>query len=96
LVNFANTLIEVEEHNKKFEKGEVTFMLKPNSRAVLSLREKRASMNGLTFDKDVIETLKVVQGRADPVEQPIFPPAPDSLDYRKLGYVTEVVDQGEN
>lgn len=95
LINFAKTIIEIEEHNRKYENGEVSFMLKLNSRAVLSLEEKRTSMNGLTFNEKVTEVMKTVDGRTEAKLEPEFPPAPESLDYRKLGYVTEVVDQGE-
>jgi hypothetical protein len=95
LINFANTVLEVEEHNIKYAHGEVSFMLKENSRAVLSLEEKRASMNGLTFEKKAINFINQNETTEKQTIQPEFPPAPDSLDYRKYGYVTDVVDQGE-
>lgn len=87
VVNFADTLLFVESHNEKFEKGELFYKLKVNSRAILSSEEKNAFMNGLNPQ---IEAKLATQ-----ISQPSFPPAPESLDYRQLGYVTEVYDQGD-
>lgn len=91
---------EVNDHNKRFKRGEVSFTCRPNSRAVLTTEEKRFYTNGLAFDenksKDYHSKINNIEGRTEPKPQPKFPQAPESLDYRKLGYVTEVVDQGEH
>lgn len=48
-------------------------------------------MNGLVLGAPEIAVLRP---RVDPEPQPTFPPAPSSLDYRTLGFVSNVVDQG--
>jgi hypothetical protein len=86
VINFADTLNFVHDHNDKYENGSVTFKCGINSRAILSLEERKKYMNGLMLEI----TPKIV-----PEVQPSFPPAPLSLDYRIRGYVGEVVDQGD-
>lgn len=101
LLNFAQTYQIVKAHNAKYEKGEVSFALVLNSRAILSLEEKRAYMNGLAFNKEESDKYKLkidaVEGRSDGETEGLgmFRPLPENLDYRKLGYVTEVVEQGK-
>lgn len=103
--NFVDEYLEVEAHNVKFAAGNVSFSLRCTSRADLTVEEKRAYMNGFALtasDSLNLQAMKnAVQGKSgfvprEPEPQPEFPPAPDSLDYRDYGYVTEVVDQGDN
>lgn len=79
-----------------FQNGKVDFKLQVNSRADLSLKQKETLLNGLYFPSVEGEGLILdfsILSRANKEES--FSPAPKSLDYRKMGYVTEVVDQGE-
>lgn len=99
--NFIADYNAVEKHNIGFDKGTESFNLKVNSRAEFDLEEKRKFMSGFTFtnnddDDSIYLNLKVI-GKAYPEPQPYFQSkAPAKLDYRELGYVTEVVDQGWN
>lgn len=93
LINFATTVIQVNEHNEKFEKGEIPFALKLNSRAIFSVEQKRSTMNGLVLmdsDSGVNSVTTKAESEIPPSLQ-----APPSLDYRKLGYIAEIVDQGK-
>lgn len=95
--NFMETWILVKEHNKMFLNGEVSFELQVDSRADLSFEKKQILLNGLYFPSAEIEDLILQQSFASRADREMsFPPAPNSLDYRALGYVTEVVDQGRN
>jgi hypothetical protein len=80
----------VNEHNEKFEKGEISFGLKVNSRATLSIETKRATMNGLLVDEET--TARSVSARADfELSKSVVTPA--SLDYRK--HLADIMDQGK-
>jgi hypothetical protein len=85
VINFADTYNFVQDHNEKYDNGSASFKCGINSRAILSLEERKKYMNGLMLEI----TPKIV-----PEVQPSFPPAPLSLDYRLQGYVSEIVDQG--
>lgn len=50
-------------------------------------------MNGLLNVKN--DPMMKFESRAERNAFESFPPAPKSLDYRKLGFVTEVRDQGK-
>lgn len=96
--NVKKQIDEVERHNKKYDDEEASFKMRCNSRADLTVEEKQAFMNGLALSQQESENIKNhklrVQAKANTVRQASFPPAPPRLDYRELGYVTEVVDQG--
>lgn len=98
--NFKDAYQNVEAHNLKFASKETSFLQKCSSRAELSAAERQAFMNGFiltTAESKKLAALRdSVKSKEAPEPQPSFPPAPDSLDYRELGYVAEVVDQGEN
>lgn len=89
----------IEKHNEKFERKEASFKLRTNSRGDLELEEKQAYMNGLSLttaeSKKLIAMGKKFKDKSSVGFDSPFPEAPDSLDYRELGYVTEVVDQGK-
>lgn len=98
--NVKKQIDEVERHNKQYDDEEASFKMRCNSRADLTVEEKQAFMNGLALTQQESENIKKhklrVQSKANTVRQTSFPPAPLRLDYRELGYVTEVVDQGGN
>jgi hypothetical protein len=65
-------------------------------RADQSLKQKQRSLNGFalsSIEKNKLKIFKKSLNRAEK-QQPSFSPAPISLDYRTLGYVTGVMDQG--
>jgi hypothetical protein len=93
LINFARTLTKLKHHNRKFQNRQVSFMLKLNSRAALS-HDQKAKMLGLRNISNE-PFLNAIRSRADFDVLESLSGAPDSLDYRKLGYVTQVQDQGK-
>ncbi|CAG9810755.1 unnamed protein product [Chironomus riparius] len=79
----------------KFYSGESKFLMKPNKYSAADVNSK-ASTRGLLLDNDaefaaLVKEEAAVQGRVLP---PSYPPPPASLDYRTMGYVSGVKDQG--
>jgi hypothetical protein len=94
LINFAKTLMKLRNHNRKFQNRKVSFLLKLNSRAALSHEQKASRMHGLRNISDE-PFLNSIRSRTDIDSLELLSGAPDNLDYRKLGYVTQVQDQGK-
>lgn len=80
---------KIEAHNKLHDEGKVTFRQALWKHSDLSDSEKRNVLMGLQVPPET---------RSAPVvpSLPIFPPGPESLDWRKTGLVGPVHDQGLN
>ncbi|RXG70928.1 Protein CTLA-2-alpha, partial [Armadillidium vulgare] len=83
---FKTTKKIVEEHNKKFEDGKVTFTMAINKFADLDEEELKRYRGG----KRTAEELK-----KGTTLHKVGVSAPDSIDWRDYGYVTGVKDQGQ-
>ncbi|KAL7631762.1 UNVERIFIED_CONTAM: hypothetical protein RMT77_017943 [Armadillidium vulgare] len=83
---FKTTKKIVEEHNKKFEEGKVTFTMAINKFADLDEEELKRYRGG----KRTAEELK-----KGTTLHKVGVSAPDSIDWRDYGYVTGVKDQGQ-
>nr|ATU82738.1 secreted C13 protease-like protein [Pristhesancus plagipennis] len=77
---------KIEEHNQKFENGEVTYNLKMNHFGDLMQHEFKALMNRLKPSQKVSNN-QVFQPTGDKVA--------DSVDWRDKGAVTAIKDQGQ-
>jgi len=83
---FLNNLKTVNDHNKLFKEGKVTFDLAINKFADLTAQEFGEKYNG--FKQPINHKPKnVFRGTAKAV--------PDTIDWRDSGYVTAVKDQGQ-
>lgn len=71
----------------KYFKGDTKFLIEMNARAC---HEDKRSWTGAKFSED---EQKFLSNRAFKKSRTLVKP-PDSLDYRKLGMVTPVEDQG--
>lgn len=81
----------IEKHNADADKGLKTFWLKMNKFGDLTVSEFASIYNGYN------ETLKLSFG-IKPTKTFEYDPnlqVPDSVDWRKQGYVTDVKDQGQ-
>jgi C1A family cysteine protease len=84
--NFIRHYKIILEQNKKYDEKKSNFRMGLNTRSGDTLQEKKSSWHGLkTCGQDIF---------ARDME-PTFGPAPRKLDYRKMGYVTNVKDQGD-
>merc|ERR1712243_30090 len=85
---FFQNLESIIEHNLRYHKGEVTYTLAMNQYGDLSRPEFVARHNGYKS-----------QGMARKAKRTFMKPlnfqAPDSMDWRDMGYVTPVKDQGQ-
>merc|ERR1712221_883 len=85
---FFQNLESIIEHNLRYHKGEVTYTLAMNQYGDLSHLEFVARHNGYKS-----------QGMARKAKRTFMKPlnfqAPDSMDWRDMGYVTPVKDQGQ-
>jgi len=85
---FFQNLESIIEHNLRYHKGEVTYTLAMNQYGDLSHPEFVARHNGYKS-----------QGMARKAKRTFMKPlnfqAPDSMDWRDMGYVTPVKDQGQ-
>ncbi|RXG56103.1 Digestive cysteine proteinase 2, partial [Armadillidium vulgare] len=84
---FNENKLMIEEHNKKFKEGEVTFTMKINKFSDMLL-EETSYLRGYKPSKDPPKggLLYMVDDDAT---------FPDSVDWREKGYVTPVKDQGD-
>jgi hypothetical protein len=79
----------------RYYSGESKFLMKSNKHSIDDSYQK-AMTRGLILDVDIDFTVGVknngiFEGRTI---QPTFPPPPESLDFRTMGYVSSVKDQG--
>lgn len=79
----------VDDHNKKFLKGEVTFKQATWRHSDLSRAEKRALLTGISPPPKTLRSLSNTT-----VSYPTFPTGPKSIDWNALGRVTPIRDQG--
>ena len=90
--NFQKNLQNVEKLNQKFQQGVLSFKTKLNHLSDLSHNEKLSSLTGLIKNENKTVLRNMRHRRRGRVTSRNL--LPNSLDYRKLGYVTEVSDQG--
>merc|ERR1712002_118912 len=79
-----SNLKTIEQHNQLFAQGLSSFYLKENEYADLTNYEFVSQMNGMNTTKDFVPSYE--SGKLRDV--------PDSVDWRKQGYVTEIKKQG--
>lgn len=90
--DFARRQQRVDDHNKRFAKGEVTFKQATWKHSDLSLAEKRARLTGISPPPKTLRSLAAAV--APVVTYPVFPTGPKSIDWNALGRVTPIRDQG--
>lgn len=94
--NVLTTFTNVEEHNKMFVRGESSYTLKVNDRADMDYETRNQILNGFRMTVEEEERMEEMMHQVEDRSHQELPPAPDSLDYRNDGCITEVLDQGEN
>jgi len=84
--NFVRHYKIILEQNEKFDNKESYFRMDLNKRSADTLEEKKLSWTGLKTCRSALSPRDI---------GPNFGPAPKKLDYRTMGYVTDVKDQGD-
>jgi cathepsin L len=84
---FKENLRKIQEHNARFQKGEVKHSVRMNRFGDLETHEFKAMMNGLK--PELRKPSSKVMTRNEKVS------LPSSVDWRTSGAVTDVKDQGQ-
>lgn len=94
--NFVANKREIDEHNLKYAKGEVTFARAVNKYADWSIERKRKWLNGFVLNTTVRQAYEDYLGLSKRRDGQVEARAelPDFVDWRTSGYVTPVQDQG--
>ncbi|XP_071526132.1 LOW QUALITY PROTEIN: digestive cysteine proteinase 2-like [Panulirus ornatus] len=74
----------IDDHNAKYENGDVTFTLKMNQFGDMTTDEINAAMNGYIMATEVDPVAVLIPGGSDPA---------DEVDWRTKGAVTPIKDQ---
>ncbi|XP_047531378.1 cathepsin L-like [Vanessa atalanta] len=85
---YAENKLKMAKHNRRFERGEVTYRLGVNKYADKLQHEFVHSTSGINFKAKLDWTIDIVV-------PPIDCDPPNALDWRSEGAVTEVKDQGD-
>lgn len=91
-VAFTNYITDknaIDKHNKRYNEGKESFLRVLNKFSDMSLKQKEGSLNGFTFNGTDLPPYQNIPGldmeRLDP---------PTEIDWRAMGYVGPVQDQG--
>lgn len=88
LSNFVTAMREIEEHNRKFEKGEVSYRMSLNKFADISESERNSFVSGFQSSSFKIESRSITT-----VTPGMFPKGPATFNWRARGKITPVKDQ---
>jgi len=91
---FASNHREIEKHNAEYEAGQYSFALALNKFADMTNAEYRVRMNGFKLPAKRKLAKSPLKEDGMIFEIPDNVTIPDSVDWRKEGYVTKVKDQG--
>ena len=84
---FMKNFMEIEEHNKQYQEGKVTYNRKVWEYSDLSREEKRKLLYGVKLQEDTGRTTRAASTKT-------FPTGPKSVDWRKKGLVGPIENQG--
>jgi xylem cysteine proteinase len=87
LEKFVVNMREIEEHNKLYDQGKVTFKRKLWEFSDFSIDEKRKFLHGVNVPQNL-------RSSRNSGTYPHFPAGPKSIDWRKKGLVGPVENQG--
>lgn len=97
-VNYVANKRAIDEHNVKYASGEVSYARAVNKYADWSIERKRKWLNGFRLNTTVQQAwedyLGLREGQATQAQVQGRAELPDSIDWRTLGYVNPVQDQG--
>ena len=88
---WESNLKYIRQHNMEYELGHHTFNLKMNKYGDLTNKEFVQMLNGYNATKQV----SLASGQGNLFVAPENVEIPDSVDWRTLGYVTPIKDQGK-
>eukprot|EP00116_Pleurobrachia_bachei_P007901 sb/3468163/ len=93
---WEKNLNKVLSHNIRFLKGETTYSMAMNHYGDLSAEEFRAHKKCLRYGNESNLTMPKVHYKGSTfLTSQLNASVPDAIDYRKLGFVTKIKDQGQ-